>query len=76
MISSKTNNSSKNNEIDEINNIWETKGLELLHQKFKHEFSSSEKQLLKNMLKESPPPLQYRRKVNNLYLKKYIVMVN
>ena len=42
----------------------EIKGLELLHQKYKYDFTLSEKQLIKNMLKESPPPIQYRRKVN------------
>ena len=62
MTSSKEDNSSKEN--NEIINIWEVNGLELLHQKYKLDFSFSEKKLLKNMLKESPPPLQYRRKVN------------
>ena len=62
MTYSESNNSSEDN--NEIRNIWETKGLELLYQKDKNEFSFSEKQLIKNMLKESPPPLHYRRKVN------------
>ena len=62
MTSDKNQNSSK--ELDEKINIWETKGLELLHQKFKYDFTSLEKQLIINMLNESPPPLQYRRKVN------------
>jgi hypothetical protein len=62
MISNKKQNSSK--ESDEKINIWEIKGLELLHQKYKYDFTLSEKQLIKNMLKESPPPIQYRRKVN------------
>ena len=46
--------------------LWDTIGLELLHQKYKHDFSPSEKESIKNMLKESPPPLQYRQKVNNI----------
>ena len=73
MISDKKENSS--NEFSEKINIWETKGLELLHQKFKYDFSLSEKQLIINMLNESPPPLQYRRKVNIYISKKIIVMV-
>ena len=52
------------NEVSQIKGNWETIGLELLHQKYKHDFSFSEKCLIKNMLKECPPPLQYRRKVN------------
>ena len=62
MFSNISRNSSK--EKGQNNNIWEIKGLELLHQKYKHDFTSLEKELIKNMLKESPPPLQYRRKVN------------
>ena len=62
MISEQKQNSSK--EFDEKINIWEIKGLELLHQKFKYEFTLSEKQLIKKMLNESPPPIHYRRKVN------------
>lgn len=62
MFSGKSINSSEEN--DENKNIWELKGLELLHQKYKHDFTPLEKELIKNMLKKSPPPLQYRRKVN------------
>ena len=47
-----------------MKNNWESKATEILHQKFKYNFTPSEKQLIKEMLKESPPPLQYRRKVN------------
>ena len=43
---------------------WETLGLELLHQKYKHNFTSEEKDIIKNMLKVAPPPLQYRQKVS------------
>ena len=42
---------------------WETIGIDLLHRKYKFEFTNSEKQLLKQMLKQSPPPLHTRRKV-------------
>ena len=48
--------------------LWDTIGLELLHQKYKHDFTPSEKQSIKNMLKEGPPPLQYRQKVNNIII--------
>ena len=58
----------KRNSLDIINpnlDFWETIGIDLLHRKYKFEFSSSEKQLLKDMLKQSPPPLHTRRKVFN-----------
>ena len=51
--------------VSEIKGNWDTIGIELLHQKYKHDFTDSEKQLIKNMLKEGPPPLQSRRKVSN-----------
>lgn len=63
-MTSSENNDDSSKENKEIRNIWEAKGLELLHQKYKHDFSFSEKCLIKNMLKKCPPPLQYRRKVN------------
>ena len=50
-------------DILEKTDSWETIGIELLHRKYKFEFTSSEKQLLKNMLKQAPPPLHTRRKV-------------
>ena len=40
-------------------------GINILHRKYKFEFTPSEKELLKNMLKENPPPLHTRRKVSN-----------
>ena len=43
---------------------WEALGMELLHQKYKHDFTLEEKDLIKNMLKVAPPPLQYRQKVS------------
>ena len=43
---------------------WETLGMELLHQKYKHDFTKEEKETIKKMLKQAPPPLQYRQKVS------------
>ena len=48
----------------ELQNDWETIGLELLYRKDKLEFTTSEKEHIKKMLKISPPPLQFRRKVS------------
>jgi len=42
---------------------WETIGIDLLYSKYKFEFAKEEKDLLKSMLKQSPPPLHTRRKV-------------
>ena len=42
---------------------WDIDGINILHPKYKFEFTPSEKELLKKMLKESPPPLHCRRKV-------------
>ena len=50
-------------DILEKTDSWETIGIALLHRKYKFEFTNSEKQLLKQMLKQSPPPLHTRRKV-------------
>ena len=50
-------------DILEKTDSWETIGIELLHRKYKFEFTPLEKELLKNMLKNSPPPLHTRRKV-------------
>ena len=55
------------NDIPENSDSWETIGIDLLHRKYKFEFTSSEKQLLKDMLKQGPPPLHTRRKVNKFY---------
>jgi len=60
-------------EIQTNSDTWETIGIELLHRKYKFEFTPSEKQLLKNMLKQAPPPLLTRRKV---ILKKIIYLIN
>ena len=62
MLFNKRRNSTK--EISEIKGNWDTIGFELLHQKCKHDFTPSEKESIKYMLKEGPPPLQYRRKVS------------
>ena len=50
-------------DILEKTDSWETIGIELLHRKYKFEFTPFEKELLKNMLKNSPPPLHTRIKV-------------
>ena len=50
-------------DILEKTDSWETIGIELLHRKYKFEFTPFEKELLKNMLKNSHPPLHTRRKV-------------
>ena len=42
---------------------WDIEGINILHRKYKFEFTPFEKELLKNMLKNSPPPLHTRRKV-------------
>jgi hypothetical protein len=73
MLFNKKRNSAK--EVSEIKGNWDTIGLELLHQKYKHDFTPSEKESIKNMLKDGPPPLQYRQKVSNL-IKFFIVMAN
>ena len=61
MFTRKRQNSTK--EISEIKGNWDTIGLELLHQKYKHDFTPSEVNIIKDMLREGPPPLQYRRKL-------------
>ena len=73
MLFNKRRNSTK--EMNEVKGNWDTIGLDLLHQKYKHDFTPSEKDSIKTMLKEGPPPLQYRQKVSNL-IKYFIVMVN
>ena len=62
----KRRNSTK--EVSEIKGNWDTIGLELLHQKYKYDFTQSEKESIKFMLKEGPPPLQYRQKVNIFFI--------
>ena len=47
---------------------WDIEGINLLHRKYKFEFTPSEKELLKNMLKQTPPPLHTRRKVRKKFL--------
>ncbi len=47
---------------------WDIEGINILHRKYKFEFTPSEKELLKNMLKQIPPPLHTRRKVRKKFL--------
>jgi hypothetical protein len=58
---------------DEI--TWESLGNELLFPKNKFEFTTEEKILVKKLLFKSPPPLEYRRKVSDIFINN-IVMVN
>ena len=46
---------------------WESMGDELFYHKDKFEFSEDEKILIKKLLRKSPPPLQYRRKVRIIH---------
>ena len=72
-------NKTKSNEIIEQEEItWETVGDELFFKKNKFSFTTEEITLIKNLLKDSPPPLQYRRKVIiiNIIIIINIVMVN
>ena len=46
---------------------WESMGDELFYHKNKFEFSEDEKILIKKLLRKSPPPLQYRRKVRIIH---------
>jgi hypothetical protein len=62
-----------NNKQDEI--TWESIGDELLFRKNKFEFTKEEKTLIKKLLLNGPPPLEYRRKVRK-YLMKNIVMAD
>ena len=54
---------SSSKEIQTPKETWETIGLEMLHQKYKYEFTPEESYLIKEMLKQGPPPLQYRQKL-------------
>ena len=58
---------------DEI--TWEALGSQILFKKNKFEFTKEEKSLLKKLLFKRPPPLEYRRKVRNIFINN-IVMVN
>ena len=60
-------NSNKINieEEPELEEDWETLGDELFYRKNKFEFEEKEKKLIKKMLSQSPPKLQFRRRVNN-----------
>ena len=60
-----------NNKQDEI--TWESIGDELLFRKNKFEFTKEEKILLKKLLLNSPPPLEYRRKVSNFFINNIVM---
>jgi len=81
-ITHETEENQKNNikrkESEELNGDWDTLGDELFYLKNKFEFSQKEKNALKKMLSKSPPQLQHRRRVINIFLSLfyYLVMVN
>ena len=58
------NNINKEEE-PELEGDWESLGDELLYRKNKFEFDEKEKRHIKKMLSQSPPKLQFRRRVNN-----------
>ena len=60
-------NSNKNNkeEVPELEGDWESLGDDLFYRKNKFEFDEKEKKHIKKMLSQSPPKLQFRRRVNN-----------
>jgi len=71
----------KSKDSGEIKGDWNTLCDELFFRKNKFEFTPKEKHSLKKMLSQSPPQLQYRRKVINIYyffllLFYYLAMVN
>ena len=55
----------RNNPEEEL--TWESVGDELFYHKDKFEFSEDEKILIKKLLRKSPPPLQYLRKVRIIH---------
>ena len=57
----------KSKDSGEIKGDWNTLCDELFFRKNKFEFTPKEKHSLKKMLSQSPPQLQYRRKVINIY---------
>ena len=59
-----SNNTNKEEE-PELEGDWESLGDELLYRKNKFEFDEKEKRHIKKMLSQSPPKLQFRRRVNN-----------
>ena len=59
-----SNNTDKEEE-PELEGDWESLGDELLYRKNKFEFDEKEKRHIKKMLSQSPPKLQFRRRVNN-----------
>ena len=58
-------NNNKIEEEPELEGDWESLGDELLYRKNKFEFDEKEKRHIKKMLSQSPPKLQFRRRVNN-----------
>ncbi len=57
----------KNSISDKVEITWESVGDELFYHKNKFEFTNEEMTTIKKLLLKSPPPLQYRRKVRNIF---------
>ena len=57
-------NNNKIEEEPELEGDWDSLGDELLYRKNKFEFEEREKKHIKKMLSQTPPQLQYRRRVN------------
>ena len=69
---------SNNNKIEEepeLEGDWESLGDELLYRKNKFEFEEKEIKHIKKMLSQSPPQLQYRRRVKNYFLLFIIIIL-
>ena len=60
-------NTPRNSISDKVEITWESVGDELFYHKNKFEFTNEEMTTIKKLLLKSPPPLQYRRKVRNIF---------
>ena len=65
----------KSKDSGEIKGDWNTLCDELFFRKNKFEFTPKEKHSLKKMLSQSPPQLQYRRKVINIYYFFFVIIL-
>jgi hypothetical protein len=68
-------NNNKIEEEPELEGDWESLGDELLYRKNKFEFEEKEIKHIKKMLSQSPPQLQYRRRVKNHFLLFIIIIL-
>ena len=60
-------NTPRNSISEQVEITWESVGDELFYHKNKFEFTNEEITTIKKLLLKSPPPLQYRRKVRNIF---------